>query len=67
VQYWNGSVWVDVPGGNVTGNNLVWRRFIFDPISTRSHSAAGEQCARRQLARHGGGSLEGRAAGYRNT
>jgi len=34
VQYWNGSVWVDVPGGNVTGNNLVWRRFIFDPIST---------------------------------
>ena len=34
VQYWNGSAWVDVPGGNVTGNNLVWRRFIFDPIST---------------------------------
>ena len=34
VQYWNGGAWVDVPGGNVTGNNLVWRRFTFDPIST---------------------------------
>jgi len=34
VQYWNGSGWVDVPGGNVTGNNLVWRRFMFAPIST---------------------------------
>jgi len=34
VQYWNGSAWVDVPGGNVTGNNLVWRRFLFAPIST---------------------------------
>src|SRR5262249_51906920 len=34
VQYWNGSAWVDVPGGNVTGNNLVWRQFTFAPIST---------------------------------
>jgi subtilisin family serine protease len=34
VQYWNGSAWLDVPGGNVTGNNYVWRRFTFSPIST---------------------------------
>ncbi len=34
VQYWNGSGWVDVPGGNVAGNNLVWRQFVFSPIST---------------------------------
>jgi hypothetical protein len=34
VQYWNGSVWVTVPGGTVSGNNLVWRRFTFAPITT---------------------------------
>ena len=34
VQYWNGSSWVDVPGGNVSGNNLVWRQFVFSAIST---------------------------------
>jgi hypothetical protein len=34
VQYWDGSVWVDVPGGNVTGNNLVWRKFTFTPVTT---------------------------------
>ena len=34
VQYWNGSAWVDVPGGNVTGNNLVWRKFTFGQITT---------------------------------
>jgi hypothetical protein len=34
VQYLSGSAWVDVPGGNVTGNNLVWRRFTFAPVST---------------------------------
>ncbi len=36
VQYLSGSTWVDVPGGNVTGNNLVWRRFTFAPISTNA-------------------------------
>jgi hypothetical protein len=36
VQYWNGSAWLDVPGGNVTGNNYVWRRFTFSPISTNA-------------------------------
>ena len=35
VQYWNGSVWQTVPGGNVTGNNKVWRKFTFAPISMR--------------------------------
>ena len=34
VQYWNGSGWITVPGGSVTGNNLVWRKFTFSAIST---------------------------------
>jgi len=34
VQYWNGSAWVTVPGGSVSGNNLVWRKFGFTPVST---------------------------------
>jgi RHS repeat-associated protein len=34
VQYWNGSSWVTVPGGSVTGNNKVWRKFTFSPINT---------------------------------
>ncbi len=36
VQYWNGSGWATVPGGNVTGNNLVVRKFAFSPITTSS-------------------------------
>jgi RHS repeat-associated protein len=34
VQYWNGSAWTTIPGGNVTGNNKVWRKFAFAPITT---------------------------------
>lgn len=34
VQYWNGSSWTTIPGGNVTGNNKVWRKFTFSPITT---------------------------------
>lgn len=34
VQYWNGSSWVTVPGGSVSGNNKVWRKFTFSNIST---------------------------------
>jgi lambda family phage minor tail protein L len=34
VQYWTGSAWADVPGGNVTGNNKVWRQFSFPTIRT---------------------------------
>ena len=34
VQYWNGTTWVNVPGASVTGNNLVWRKFNFTPLTT---------------------------------
>ncbi|HST22897.1 MAG TPA: discoidin domain-containing protein [Blastocatellia bacterium] len=34
VQYWNGSGWVTVPGGSVVGNTLVWRQFMFAPLTT---------------------------------
>jgi len=36
VQYWTGSVWQTVPGGSVTGNNKVWRKFAFAPVLTSS-------------------------------
>src|SRR5689334_17551683 len=47
VQYWDGSKWVTVPGGNVTGNNKVWRKFPLSPAVTTNkirvliHRAAG--------------------------
>ncbi|MEH0165831.1 Ig-like domain-containing protein [Roseateles microcysteis] len=34
VQYWNGSAWVAVPGGTVTGNNFVMRGFSFPAVTT---------------------------------
>jgi RHS repeat-associated protein len=34
VQYWSGSSWVTIPGGSVTVNNKVWRKFTFSPITT---------------------------------
>ena len=34
VQYWNGSIWVTVPGGSITGNNLVWRKITFPAVTT---------------------------------
>ena len=34
VQYWNGSAWVTVPGGEVNGNNKVWRKFSFPTVIT---------------------------------
>ena len=34
VQYWDGTAFVNVPGGSVTENNKVWRQFIFSPITT---------------------------------
>lgn len=34
VQYWDGSNWVTVPGGSVTGNNKVWKKVTFAPITT---------------------------------
>lgn len=36
VQYDNGSGWQVVPGGNVTGNTLAWRKFTFGKISNVS-------------------------------
>lgn len=34
VQYWNGSAWVTVPNGAVTGNSLAWRQFTFPAVTT---------------------------------
>src|SRR5882672_5219841 len=34
VQYWNGSAWITVPGGAVTGNNKVWRKLTFPAVTT---------------------------------
>ena len=34
VQYWNGSAWTTVPGGSVTNNSLVWKKFSFANITT---------------------------------
>ena len=34
VQYWTGSAWATIPGGSVSGNNKVWRKFVFAPITT---------------------------------
>src|SRR6185369_17400089 len=34
VQYWNGHDWANITGGSVTGNNKVWRKFIFSPVTT---------------------------------
>src|SRR6266481_1801319 len=33
-QYWNGSGWVTVTGGNVSGNNKVWQKITFAAITT---------------------------------
>ncbi|HEU4833526.1 MAG TPA: Calx-beta domain-containing protein [Pyrinomonadaceae bacterium] len=32
VQYWNGWMWVTVPGGLVRDNNKVWRQFTFPEV-----------------------------------
>jgi len=34
VQYFDGSNWVTVPGGSTSGNNNVWRKFSFAPVTT---------------------------------
>ena len=33
VQYFTGTEWVTIPGGLVTGNTKVWRRFTFAPVN----------------------------------
>ena len=34
VQYWNGSAWATVPGGAISGNNLLWRKLNFSALTT---------------------------------
>ena len=34
VEYWSGSSWIQIPGASVSGNNKIWRKFEFSPIST---------------------------------
>jgi hypothetical protein len=34
VQYWDGANWATVPGGSVTANDRVWRRFTFPALTT---------------------------------
>jgi hypothetical protein len=34
VQYWDGAAWATVPGGVVTGNNLVRRKLTFAAVTT---------------------------------
>lgn len=34
VEFWTGTTWQVVPGGSVTGNNRVWRKFTFPPLAT---------------------------------
>jgi hypothetical protein len=34
VEYWTGAGWAVLPGASVTGNNLVWRKFLFAPVNT---------------------------------
>jgi hypothetical protein len=36
VQYLAGTEWVDVPGGSISGNNLVWKKVSFTPITTNA-------------------------------
>ena len=34
-EYWTGAAWAEVPGGAVTNNDRVWRRFTFPAVTTR--------------------------------
>jgi hypothetical protein len=34
VQYLSGGNWLTVPGGTISGNNLVWRQVTFSPLTT---------------------------------
>ena len=34
IAYWDGTDWVGLPEGNVTGNNRVWRRITFPAVTT---------------------------------
>ena len=35
IQYWDGTTWQTVPGGNITGNKLIWTKLsLTKPITT---------------------------------
>lgn len=34
VQYWDGTQFVTVPGGSISGNTLVWRKVAFTAVTT---------------------------------
>ena len=34
VEYWTGSAWAAVAGGNVLNNTRIWRQFNFAPVTT---------------------------------
>ena len=34
VEYWSGSAWVAIPNGSVSGNNKVWKKLSFAPLTT---------------------------------
>jgi hypothetical protein len=34
LEYWTGSAWAPIPGASVTGNNKVWRKLTFAPLTT---------------------------------
>jgi RHS repeat-associated protein len=34
LEYWNGSNWVVLPNGSITGNSFVWRKISFSAVTT---------------------------------
>jgi len=34
IEYWDGTSWKIIPGGSISGNNLVWRKISFAALST---------------------------------
>ena len=34
VQYWTGVAWATITDGTVSGNNKVWKKFTFEPLTT---------------------------------
>ena len=34
IEAWNGTAWVVVPNGTITGNTQVWRQVTFPPVTT---------------------------------
>jgi RHS repeat-associated protein len=35
IEYWTGSAWAQIPGASASGNNKVWRKFTFAPVTTQ--------------------------------